>query len=230
MTIQFKMKNLQEFVPVHGDPVIVFYHERFYSRVEMLQMQVEFTYQMIDGDGCPVPQWACYDGREDIPFDRPFVWKDGQVKYLSVEECKEIHSRHPKHHYRYWWIKDWFLSGSGNDQLNREQLADLSLGIMSAKEFSDELDKNCLTIEADRIARQLEIDSRTGRCDKHGTRQLGKDQCDLCRIEGFNFANTISMPEVFHTDHITVGKPSPVYDAESVDKLLMSLGYSPIRK
>lgn len=183
MPINFSMQSLEDFVPEHGKSVVVFYHERFYSRVEMLQMQVEFHYQMMDGDGCPVPQWACYDNRDDIPFDKPFIWKDKQVKFLTLDDCMEIHNRHPKHHYRYWWVKDWFLTGGGNSQLNRQELAELSLGIMSAEQFSVELDKGCADLEAQRILRELTRESRTGYCEKHGTHQLGKDLCDVCRIE-----------------------------------------------
>lgn len=183
MPINLSLKNLDDFVPVHGDSVVMFYHERLYSKVEMFQLQVEFHYQMIDGDGCPVPTWACYDGRDDIPFDKPFIWKNKEVNYLTLDQCMEIHNRHPKHHYRYWWVKDWFLTGHGNTQFNREEIKEMSLGLMSAVEFSAELDRNCAGLEELRNALHLERNSRTGYCEKHGTRQLGKDLCDVCRIE-----------------------------------------------
>lgn len=36
----------------------------------------------------------------------------------------------------------------------------------------------------------------------------------------------VTTPKIHYTDHITVGKPSPVYDAVEVDTLLTSLGYT----
>lgn len=140
-TVEFK--PIEDFVPRTGRSIEVFLFDGWNRQFRTETMYCEIHYQLRDlCDGSYYPSSCGISSKieeDGIPYGKPVKFVDGKAVLLSEEELNNIKYKEKP----YVWVKDWFLIGRNNLQIDSTDPDNQVIGWIDAEEYLSPIKNRC---------------------------------------------------------------------------------------